>query len=112
MIKEIKMKIFLACPYGDDYEEQEFRFEQVTKYTCKLINNGHIVYSPITYGHTLNKYDDLGNKLDFWMKQNLWILESCDCLAVLKLPQWHESMGVKEEIDIAKSLNKQIWYIE
>jgi len=106
------MKIFLACPYGNDPEQQKFRFEQITLCTCKLMRNGHQVYSPITYGHILNIYDNLGNNIEFWMNQNQWLLENCDCLAVLKLPQWQESNGVKEEIELAKKLNKQIWYLE
>ena len=106
------MKIFLACPYGNNPIEQQMRFEQVTKSAGRLMEDGHIVYSPITYGHTINKYNKLGNDLEFWIKQNEWIFQVCDCLAVLRLPDWQKSLGIKKEIELAKKYNKEIWYLQ
>lgn len=106
------MKIFLACPYGNNPIEQQMRFEQVTKYAGMMILNGHQVYSPITHGHTLNKFTKLGNDLHLWTEQNEWILKSCDCVAVLQLPEWEKSLGVAMEIELAKRYKKELWYLK
>jgi Domain of unknown function (DUF1937) len=58
---EVKIKpnkrelIYLACPYSDPSAAVRLqRFEHATKAAAALIQQGHIVFSPITMTHPID----------------------------------------------------------
>lgn len=93
-------KIYLAAPYSDhDAAVREARVEAASRVAALLMAQGHVVFSPITHGHSVAKYLEERYLLchDFWMAQCLPMLESCDWLVVLPLHGWHLSRGLRRE---------------
>ena len=108
------MIIYLAAPYSHKNKIIiSIRVELVNKKAAKLMEQGNIVFSPITHCHYISKYC----KVDpcdpfFWLRQDLPFISLCDKLMIYKLSGWKESKGIKIEIKEAKRLNKIIEYID
>lgn len=105
--------IYLAGPYShDDAEIREQRFEALTQKAAELMRDGHIVYSPITHGHAIAERHDLPLSFDWWQGQCFGMLRHASKLVVLRLVGYQQSIGVREEIKVAMSLNIPIEYVE
>ena len=103
--------IYLASPYSDsDPEVREQRFEKVCQAAAGLVRAGHIVFSPIAHGHSISKFG-LPTGWKDWEKSDRAFLVRCDEVAVLTLDGWDESEGVREEIRIAKEIEKPVQYV-
>ncbi len=106
------MKIYLACPYThDDPAVREARFEAANRAAAKLMTPGHSVFSPISMTHPIAETADLPKGWEFWAGQDLPFLEWCDKVVVLQVPGWKESVGVQEEIRIARDMGRMIEYV-
>ena len=107
-------KIYLATPYSHKYKAiRILRFKQVSETAIKLMKEGHLVYSPITSSHPLCEIDEsLDLDFNYWRNLDISFIEWCDVLVVLKLDGWEDSYGIKEEIKIAKSLGKEVVYLD
>jgi hypothetical protein len=93
---------------------REQRFTAATTAAASLIEMGHIVYSPITMTHPIDKLlaghnSTLGS--DYWLAFDEAFLAICSELYVLKVPGWSESAGVRREIDYFRAAGKPIKYI-
>lgn len=107
------MKIYLATPYNhSDYNIRVNRFNNINKIAASIMNDGHIVYSPISHSHPIAECGNLPKDWSFWEKYDRTFLEWADELWVYCCDGWKESSGVNAEILIAKELNKSIRYIE
>ena len=71
-----------------------------------------MVISPIAYGHNLLKYHDMPSDWVFWKNFCLSFLECSEEMIVYKLEGWDKSTGVLDEIEIAKSMNIPIIYLD
>ena len=106
------MKIYLAIPYTHASAEiREQRFRLANKYAAKYMNQGHIVFSPISHSHTIAKQETLPVEWEFWKKQDKAFIEWCDVLVVVMADGWETSTGVQAEIEIARELVKAIVFI-
>lgn len=104
------MKIYLSSPYSSESEQiKEERLKAINQSAVKLIKEGYIVYSPITHSVPLAKLG-LPEDWDYWEKIDREFIEWADAVCVLMLEGWEKSKGVRAEIEIAKSLNKKIYY--
>ncbi len=107
-------RIYLACPYShkDKAVEQE-RFELATKVAGVLIKEGHLVYSPLTHGHTLSQHvKGLGTDFEFYKNHCLsFIKHWADKIIVIACDGYDKSIGVSEEIKCAKSLGLPVEYL-
>ncbi len=104
--------IYLASPYSHpDEAVRRARHMRVCRAAARLIQNGHIVFSPIAHSHFITTFD-LPNTTDFWMKQDLAFLGVCKKLYVLAIDGWRTSKGVKAEIQIMKGYEKPVIYID
>lgn len=102
MLKEKKL-IYLASPYTHkDKRVMKLRFDQVTAIAAHLVKEGYIVFSPITYGHTLCEFEDLPVEFEFWNDFCLKFLEKSDLFVRLEFDGWEESKGLKEEVKFCK----------
>jgi hypothetical protein len=68
-----------------------------------MMRRGMHVFSPIAHTHPIAAHG-LPGDWDFWQTYDRLMLSRCDELAVLCLPGWRESVGVRAEIDIATRL--------
>ena len=96
------MIIYLASPYTSNNQyNHHVRYHHSCMAAAKLMQQGHIVFSPITHSHGIARFIPDHNH-DFWMFQDLPFLDFADKIIVLTLPGWKESKGVKKEIEYAR----------
>ena len=104
--------IYLACPYTDGYPpKQDERVYEASRVTGMLMELGYTVFSPISYSHSLKPHEPA----DFneqWYAFDLDFLRRCDVVAVLRLPGWDTSKGVRLEIEEARRLGMHIIYLD
>lgn len=114
LTKRINMSrlIYIASPYSHNDPAVVIKnFELVSQLAANLCSEGHVAFSPITYGHTLLAYKDMPSDWAFWKNFCLSFLQHCDELLVYQIPGWDMSRGVTEEINFAKENNITIKYI-
>lgn len=106
------MKIYLCVPYSSpDPDVRKWRVEQANIKAAELMMQGHLVFSPLSHSHPISfhcKVDPCDH--DFWLKQDLWILDICDEMHILCLDGWEKSKGIATEIEYAKSKGMGIVY--
>jgi hypothetical protein len=94
--------IYLASPYTNpDDAIREKNYELISEIAAVLTAQGHVVFSPISYGHNLIKFKNMPSNWAFWFNFCVTFLLKCDKLVVYKMPGWEHSVGVQEEIEIA-----------
>jgi hypothetical protein len=110
--KESKL-IYLASPYSHpDDEVREDNYIVVSNIAAEMVSNGDVVFSPISYGHNLLEFKDMPSNWEFWFNFCVTFLLKCDKLVVCKMPGWENSIGVTEEIEIARNCGIEVEYIE
>ena len=104
--------IYLAGPYShEDMEVREARFRALTKKAAELMLDGHVVFSPITHGHTIAEYHDLPKGWEWWSKQDFKFLGFASKLIVLQIDGYIESVGVTAEIAFAEANGIPVGYV-
>lgn len=106
------MKIYLACPYSDgSLVIRNYRFSMANEAAAWLMSGNNIVFSPISHSVPIAKTGQVPElSWQFWRKQDFAFLEWADALVVLKINGWEKSVGVREEIEEARRLDKPIVY--
>lgn len=105
--------IYISTPYSHtDKEVVEKRVLLVTLYVAKLVSEGTMAISPITYGDALLKVRKLPSDYSFWNTFCLSLLNKCDEMIVYKIDGWEDSIGVKDEIRYCLENNIPVEYIE
>lgn len=113
--------VYLASPYTSYQKgqligrhiEQEHRFRQVSAKAGQLMEQGMKVFCPIAHSHPIALYSGINpTDGDFWINQDLAVLEHCDKLLVYKMPGWEQSRGVKMEIAFAEAHAIPVEYLE
>ncbi len=96
--------IYLASPYSDpDPIVRKARYEAACDRAARMLAEGQLVYAPVVYGHALAERG-LPGDWAFWEQHNHAMLSRSTSLLILTLPGWQESVGVRAEIAIARSL--------
>lgn len=104
---------YLASPYSHaDAEVRNARYHTVCELLAKLANDGAIAYSPIVHWHNVAHEYKMRTDAEFWKRHNFALLRSASHLIVARIEGWDRSVGVREEIDFAKSIGLPIYYIE
>ena len=105
--------IYLASPYSDKNPNVVIdRYNKTCEKVAELTSQGLVVMSPIVYGHTLLNYKEMPSDWKFWKNFCETFLYKSDEMYVYKIEGWDKSEGLLAEIEIAKSLNMKITYIE
>lgn len=105
--------IFISSPYTHESKDViNKRVEQVTRFCGKMMLKGYTVISPITYGHAILEYTDMGGDWETWNKFCESLISKCDEMWVLKLDGWEESVGIQGEIVLCEIYNIPIKYVE
>jgi len=107
-------KIYLAAPYSHpEVHVREWRVRRVDKKAAELMMEGNLVFSPLSHSHPISKHCTVDPcDHDFWLRQDLWVLDICDEMHVLCLPGWDESRGIQTEIEHAESKEIKVVYCE
>lgn len=93
-------KIYLAAPYSSPHADiRESRVAEASRVAARLMEQGYVVFSPITHGNAVADHLPKACLLshEFWMRQCLSMLEVCDWLIILPLEGWRESRGLEVE---------------
>lgn len=107
--------IYLACPYTHpESRMRESRFELATRAAAKLIQQGYIVYSPITMTHPLDvvlagEDNTLGS--DYWVQFDEAFMAACTEMVVLQLDGWEQSRGIQREIEYFRAHGKPVRFL-
>lgn len=88
--------IYLASPYSADPERN---YKLALSSTALMIADGHVVYSPVVYYHTLRQA--ASPDIKFWWRHNFGMLRLAAELWVLDIEGWQASAGVQAEIEFA-----------
>lgn len=103
------MLTYIASPYTSDNPDTiEFRVSLVEQFTAEAMRKGYVVFSPICHCHLMAKNWKLPKGFDFWRAYDLTMLDHCDQLVLLCLPEWRASQGVKEELNYCREYGKRI----
>jgi hypothetical protein len=104
---------YIASPYNHPEDLVRIgNYEKVSKFTAKLVAEGGVAISPISYGHNLlDFYENFPYDWEFWENFCLSLLSKCDELLVYQIDGWDKSRGVLSEIDFAIKNNIPITYI-
>lgn len=105
--------IFISSPYShEDPKIIEDNYVKVAKFVSGLATQGITAISPIAYGHTLLKFNNMANDWKTWANFCLTFLDKADELWVYKMSGWNRSTGVAEEIEYAVKKGIRVKYIE
>ncbi len=112
----MKQLIYLASPHSHTkWEVRQERYEEALKCTTWLVRNGFWCYSPIVSSHFIHAgkdlFDDNKKGWEYWKEFDTEMIKRCDEVWVLEVKGTADSVGVKAEIEIAKSLKKSIYHI-
>ena len=95
---------YLAAPFTSDAPAvQSARRDAVKHVSGVLVQNGHVVFSPLEYTEGMQKrgvFPPQG-----WYAFDLVMLQACQELIILELPGWKTSYGVIIEVATAKAMN-------
>jgi len=108
------LKIYLAAPYSHrEQSVRERRFNEINRAAGWIMQQGYIVFSPISHSHpialTISEENALSH--EFWLKQDFAFLDWSDEMWVLMLEGWDTSKGVRIEIKYALIHNIEIRYL-
>jgi hypothetical protein len=106
------MYIYLASPYSSTNPGLvQFRYTETERVTAELLMYGIPVYSPIVHCHHLATAHGIPTDAEFWYRYNMRMLSPAKKLLVLKLDGWEKSIGIRGEMDYARTHGKPIMYI-
>lgn len=103
------MIIYLSAPYTDPNRGvMERRAAIITRAAAQLLDQGHIVFSPVTHGAAVAQHLSGEKSHGWWMRQCIALLNALATqkdfvLWVLPLPGWRDSRGVTMEISWAQA---------
>jgi len=101
--------IYLASPYSHpDPAVRQKRYEDVLEITAKLSKIGYVVFSPIVHSHPMSVHHDMPGDWAFWSKIDYKFIDACREIWVLDMDGWDKSVGIKAEMEYAKSIGKMV----
>jgi hypothetical protein len=105
--------IYLATPYSDpEPKMREMRYRCACLLAARLTFDGHVVFSPIVHGHAMERVSGLELSRGEWMRIDSEFLRRSDLLLVAKMPGWDASLGVRQEIGMARAFEIPVEYWE
>src|SRR5690348_9976122 len=108
--------VYLACPYTHpDASIREARFNAATLAAARLIEQGRVVYSPITMTHPIDvilagRHSTLGS--DYWVRFDEAFMEACAEIIILRLDGWEESRGIARERRFFEEKKRPVSFID
>lgn len=104
--------VYLATPYSSpDADVRAHRFDEVNRCAAEMMSRGISVFSPISHSHPIALAGTLPTNWEFWRDYDYAMLQACCRMAVLMQDGWRQSVGVQEEIAIARRLSRPVEYI-
>jgi len=105
---------YLAAPYShDDPDVRHSRFLTITAFAARLQERGKNIFSPITHCHPMvHEIDDaMDMSWEQWEQYDRLMLSFSSELIVMQLEGWNVSVGVTNEIKIAKEIGIPVLFV-
>jgi hypothetical protein len=102
------MKIYLAHRYSGTEEEMEERFQNANRVAGILMEEGHVVFSPVSHSHPISKTMKNELDVDFWLHQDFPMIEWSNAVWIVNAFNWWESNGIRKEIIFAQEINRAL----
>ncbi len=94
---------YLASPYSHPEESvRRRRAEQAVKMAAQMMLAGEHVFCPIAHSHEIGLQINRPVDHDFWMLQDLPILNHASKMTILRLEGWADSRGISDETIFCK----------
>ena len=94
---------YLAIPYSDpDPKVMDYRAEISDIVCADLMNQGRVIFAPISSCHHIAKKYTLPRDWEFWKNIDEQFVRSSKKLLVVALEGWEKSTGVTAERKIAE----------
>lgn len=104
--------VFVSCPYTGPAEIVEWRMKKFSEYVAEMETRGQFHAVSTLYNQlVLDRGIALPGDYGFWQSYSHSLILVSSRVDVLKLPGWQDSVGVQDEIEIAKSRNIPVNYI-
>ena len=104
--------IFVISPYThDDSDIVRNRVDHAEMYLASLTMAGYVAYSTIAAMEHLTKKFDLPTDYAYWKEHCHKMISCAKEVYVLCLDGWEDSVGVQDELSVARELSKKITYI-
>jgi hypothetical protein len=112
VLNEVEL-VYLATPYSHpDVRVRERRFRRVNRVAANLMRDGVHVFSPISHAHPIAVEGDLPKDWSYWEAYNRAILVICGRVIVLEQDGWRESIGIGNEIKIAREMGIPVEFMK
>jgi len=104
---------YLAIPYSDKSESvMDYRAEVSDLICAEFMNQGRIIFAPISSCHHIAKRYSLPRTWDFWQHLDEEFVKICKSVIVVMLDGWDKSTGVKAEIELADKYGIPVKYLD
>lgn len=108
--------IYLAGPYtAADERGRRKNYRALTEAAADLIGRGHIVFSPITHSHPIDVIliqREVRLSSDYWCDVDETFMAVCTEMAILNLPGWDESSGIRRERAYFERRGLPVWLLD
>jgi hypothetical protein len=99
---------YLATPYAKYPDGPIAAFEEAAKQAGILARAGICIFCPITHSHPIHLHVNPIDAHRFWLDFDRPFMAAAKGLIVCQLTGWHESRGIREEIDYFVDAGKSI----
>lgn len=105
--------IYLAIPYShENHVVRNYRFNVANRVAAVLFSRGQHVFSPISHSHPIALEGDLPKDFGFWEEFCKKTMSMCDAVVVVISGGWEHSIGVGNEIRLARELGLEISFVD
>ena len=106
--------IYLAGPYSHKskyiMKRRRAAFADVVAYYMAIAEN-ICIFSPILHNAAVADQHDLPHNFNFWAQRDFHMIKQSTAMWVLTLDGWKESYGLRQEVEYADSINREVLFV-
>lgn len=104
---------YIASPYTHpEASIRQDRYNQVMAYCAFLMKKRIHCFSPIVHCHPMAVVWSMPKEFEFWKSYDETMIRRANAVRVLALPGWSNSVGIKHEVEFARSLGLHVLLIK
>lgn len=104
---------YLATPYSKHPDGIEAAFREASAAAGVLLGAGVHVYCPIAHTHPIAEYGKLDHySHDLFLPLDEQMMEHAHGCLVVMMPTWHESRGIKHEIEWFEARRRPVVHLK
>jgi hypothetical protein len=105
--------VYLAYPYTSDNPSVMLsRFEAANRLAGQLMDEGLVVFSPISHSHPIAQHLDNARDGAYWAKQDAPFLAGAAAVIVATVDGWDSSRGIQAECAKASELGLPVYFLD